>query len=234
MQVKIYQKRWSEGYPIHFGEHYENNIGGRSGHLSLVGSHPMAVLLFNNPIRNYLRSSSIETGYELNPSFLLQHSLEIDRAITWQGQSVYVVSVQANDRHPYLQILRQESRTARFWADGELYIRAEDAAIVRMGYTLWQENKNQKSIFNRLEVVYQEREGQWFPAYLRFENDMAFRKSWKTTRFQHIRELRVLQIHHQLLPPPETYYLFEAMEQQFDQQYLKSPAFWQSLPSFQR
>ncbi|NJO02556.1 MAG: carboxypeptidase-like regulatory domain-containing protein [Bacteroidia bacterium] len=54
-RIKVYQTRQSHGAPLRYEEHYENNLGGRSGHINIIGGNELSILMYNNPVRNYNR-----------------------------------------------------------------------------------------------------------------------------------------------------------------------------------
>ncbi|MDX2301496.1 MAG: carboxypeptidase-like regulatory domain-containing protein [Microscillaceae bacterium] len=224
-RVKIYQSRYSKGVPIDYTGVYENNLGGRSGHVNIVGGNTMSVLMFNNPIRNYNRDASPKTGYELDQSFSLAHNFELSGISYLNDEKVYCIQVEANQNHEQFQNLRMVNKEeASYQIGGTLYIRDRDFAILRFEYHIIQDQNPQA--LNQLRVEYKEYEGKMYLNYLSFANHLRLKSDFKVEQFVHFRELFINQLRTEDLPSPDEFYLFSRIQQIHRQEYLSDPHFW--------
>ncbi len=227
-RIKIYQSRHAFGFPLDYAEFFENNLGGRSGNLSIVGGNELSVLLYNNPIRNHKRTSELKTGYELNESFLLQHSFEIVEATEVQGETVFVVALKANPNHQYLlKFLAIRQPNEDYQMQGKMYIREKDFAILKMHYAIVHTTAQKSETLNELNLEYRSYQGKVYLHYVSFSNFIVIKREFERERYKHFRELFIHQIRTENLPSPNTFYLFNNIGKLYDQSYLQTPSFWE-------
>lgn len=227
-RIKIYQSRHAFGFPLDYAEFFENNLGGRSGNLSIVGGNELSVLLYNNPIRNYRRASELKTGYELNESFLMQHSFEIVETTEIEGEAVYGVELRANANHQYLlKFLATRQANEDYQMQGKMYIREKDFAILKMNYAIVRTSHQKSEILNELNLEYRPYQGKVYLHYVSFSNFIVIKREFERERYKHFRELFIHQIRTENLPSPNTFYLFNNIGKLYDQSYLQAPSFWE-------
>ncbi len=226
-RIKIYQSRHAFGFPLDYADFFENNLGGRSGNLSMVGGNELSVLLYNNPIRNYKRTSELKTGYELNENFLMQHSFEIVEVTEVQGENVYGVEFTANANHQYLlKFLATCKPDENYQMQGKMYVRERDFAILKMNYVIVHTIAQKSEILNELNLEYRSHQGRVYLHYVSFSNFIVIKRDFERERYRHFRELFIHQILTENLPSPNTFYLFNNIGKLYNQAYLQEPSFW--------
>ncbi len=227
-RIKVYQSRHSNGYPLNYADYYENNLGGRSGNISIMGGNELSVLMYNNPVRNYARISDLKVGYELNAYFLDHHHFEIEDIGEEQGETVYGITITANDRNPYLRkFLTSCPPNESYHMKGKMYIRERDAAILKMDYAVIHQKAQQIEVFNELKLDFRLYQGNVYLHYISFSNFIIIQRDFTRERYRHFRELFIHQIRTENLPAPDTFYLFSNIGKLHDQSYLNEPRFWE-------
>lgn len=230
-RVKIYQSRNSRGFPLNYGELYENNLGGTSGNLNIVGGNQLSIIRYNNPVRNYNRNFDLKTGYELDEEFILSHNFTFESvsfADEAEKEPIYCFSMFANNHHRHFRKLaatREDPST--YELKGKIYIRAKDFAIIRLDYSTSKFINQQKKKLNELHLEYQEYQGKMYLDYISFCNYIRIPGDLKTDEFLHFRELFVNKVRSKNLPPPDSFYLFSKIQQIYDQNKLADPSFWE-------
>ena len=224
-RVKIYQSRYSKGVPLDYSLIYENNLGGKSGHINIVGGNTISVLMYNNPVRNYQRKDSPKTGYKLDDQFVKAHDLELSHISYLQDEKVYCIQIKANQNHPQFQNLRLAQKQENYKIIGSVYVRDRDYAILRLEYKIYQEG-NTKPL-NELRLEYKEYEGKMYLNYVSFANYIILENDFSKEHFIHYRELFINELRVHELPSKDEFYLFSRIQQIHGQKYLNDPGFWE-------
>lgn len=220
-RVKVYQSRYSKGFSLNYGEYYENNIGGTSGNISIVGGNELSVVMYNNPVRNFKRQLDIKTGYELDDNFIKNHDLSVEYITYVNEERVYCLQAKGNKFHPYLQ--RNQGKGV---PEGMVYIRAKDQAILKIEYSLKVgEGKEQKKM-NELKMEYREYQNKMYLNYISFANYIQIKGDYESKEYKHTRELFINNIRTNQLPSPDAFYLFSEIQNMYNQSYLSDPGFW--------
>ncbi len=228
IRLKIYQSRYSEKYPLQYDELYENNLGGRSGNIKVVGGNELSVLMYNNPLRNHERVSDTKTGYELDEDFFKGHDMEVLYIAEMNGDKIYCIGVEGNYKHRQFENLRRSRNLDRAYKmEGKIFIREKDFGIIKFEYRIWDTSQAQHQLINELNMEYQDWQGKLYLNYLSFSNSINLVDDLQKMRFTHARELFVNNLRTRNLPNRDTYYLFNRIEQLFDQAYLREPSFWE-------
>ena len=223
-RVKIYQSRYSKGFPIDYNLVYENNLGGRSGHINIVGGNTISVLMYNNPVRNYQRRGNPKNGYELDGQFIASHDLELEKISYLDNQRVYCIKLKANQNHPQFQNLRLARKNEEYQIEGAIYIRDQDYAILRLDYKVYQPGQPQP--LNELRLEYKDYEGKTYLNYISFANLITLKRDFYEEQLMHYRELFINELRVKDLPTKDEFYLFSRIQQIHGQQYLNNPDFW--------
>lgn len=227
-RIKVYQSRHANGYPLNYSDFYENNLGGRSGNISIMGGNELSILMYNNPVRNYRRISDLKTGYELDESFLNNHRFEIAYISESKGETIYGIDIEANTNNPYLaKFIGTRQPNENYQMKGKIYIRENDLAIMKMEYTIVHQTPTKTEVLNELKLDFKSYKDKMYLHYISFSNFIVIKRDFTQERYRHFRELFIHQILTENLPPPDTFYLFSTIGKLHNQSYLNKPNFWE-------
>jgi len=162
-RIEINQLRYSDNYLENYFKYLHKDIDDTikevlEGESAFYWGNEFSNMLYHNPIRNRLESvpflGVFNNFYRSSYEFDIAYYTYVDE------QEVYVVKFKPNDLYKYHHVQ----------ADGEIYIRVKDYAILKFNYNFYVAKFGDRKKWYELNIEYREYEGEMFLNYISYMN----------------------------------------------------------------
>jgi hypothetical protein len=162
-RIEINQLRYSDNYLENYYKYLHKDIDDTikevlEGESAFYWGNEFSNMLYHNPIRNRLESvpflGVFDNFYRSSYQFDIAYYTYVDE------QEVYVVKFKPNDLYKYHHVQ----------ADGEIYIRVEDFAILKFNYNFYVAKFGDRKKWYELNIEYREYDGEMFLKYISYMN----------------------------------------------------------------